>query len=354
MQGIGFTQCPRDNAVFHIGTWKREDWAVCAFWVDDETGIGSPYQLDKVATMFRNKYGITGEGDLHWTLGIGVVRNYNTHTISLSQKSYIGNLVERFGLQDAHTVSIPLTPRAIFTKEQCPKTPEEIADMNGNNYRELIGSLQYVSLATRPDITFAVSKLAQFLNNPARIHLEAALRVLRYLKGTSRHTLNLGGEIADLTGFSDSDWAGDRDDRKSIGAYVFMMGDGAISWKTKKQSSVALSSVEAEYMAMCQAAKEAVWLTGFLEDLGIHLRSTPVIFGDNQGALALAHNPVFHPRSKHISIQYHYTRELIQNGRIIVKYLPTKVMVADALTKSLPRPQHIMLTEMLGVYEKEH
>ena len=188
--------------------------------------------------------------------------------------------------------------------------------MTGSNYHELIGSLQYVSLATRPDITFAISKLAQFLANPARIHLEAALRILRYLKGMSGRTLNLGGEVADLAGFSDSDWGGDRDDRKSIGAYVFMMGDGAISWKTKKQSSVALSSVEAEYMGMCQAAKEAVWITGLLEDLGISLRSPVIIYGNNHGALALAQNPVFHPRSKHIDIQYHFTHDLVQAGRI--------------------------------------
>ena len=258
MEALDFTQYLRDYAVFRIGTWRAADWAVCAFWVDDETGVGARYQLDRVAAMFRSKYGITGEGDLHWTLGIGVVRDYEGHIISLSQQSYINNLVERFGLQNAHTVTTPLTPGTIYTKDQCPKTPEEIADMAGNRYRELISSLQYVSLATRPDITFAVSKLAQFLTNPARIHLDAALRVLRYLKGMSGRTLNLGGEVPDLAGFSDSDWGRDRDDRKSIGAYIFIMGDGAITRKTKRQSSVALSSVKAEYMGMCQAAKEAV------------------------------------------------------------------------------------------------
>ena len=207
-------------------------------------------------------------------------------------------------------------------------------------------------MATQPNINFTINKLAQFLTNPSRIHLQATLCVLRYLKGTKIWHLNLSGEIADLAGFSDSDWGGDHNDRKSVSAYVFQMGDGAISWKTKKQSSVVLSSVEAEYMVMCQVAKEAIWLTGFLKDLGIHLHSTLVIFGDNQGALALAHNPVFHPHSKLIAIQYHYTRELIQNGCITIKYLPTKVMIADTLTKSLAHPQHMVLTEMLGVYEK--
>ena len=344
MEELGFVQCPRDHAVFRIGTWRKDDWAVCAFWVDDETGVGSPHQLQRVSAMFKNKYGISGEGELTWTLGIGVRRDRDARIVSLSQEAYIDNLIERFDLQNATTVTTPLAPGVILSKEQCPAKPHE-----NSHYRELIGSLQYASLATRPDITFAVNKLAQFLTNPGAAHMEAAMRVLRYLKGTKHWTLNLGGRVADVAGYTDSDWGADRDDRKSIGAYVFRIGDAAISWKTKKQSSVALSSVEAEYMAMCQAAKEAVWLTGLLTDLGIELRSPLIIFGDSQGALALAQNPVFHPRSKHIAIQYHYTRELIQTNQIIVQYVPTKAMIADALTKALPRPQHVIFAQMMGV-----
>lgn len=327
MNELGFVQCPRDHAVLCIGTWGRDDWAACAFWVDDETGVGSRTQLDRLAAMF--KYGISGEGELRWTLGIGVTRDYRTHTISLSQEAYIDNLVDRFGLQNATTVTTPLAPGAVLTKDQCPTTSEEIQEMSDNRYREIIGSLQYAAMAT----------LAQFLTNPGRAHMEAALRVLRYLKGTKAWTLNLGGDTADLAGFTDSDWGGNQDDRKSISAYVFRLGDGAVSWKTKKQNSVALSSVEAEYMAMCQAGKEAVWLTGFLKDLGINLRAPPIIFCDNQGALALAQNPVFHPRSKHIAIQYHFTRKLVQSQQISVKYIPTRVMLADALTKSFAPPR---------------
>ena len=353
MNELGYTQCSRDHAVFSLGNWGSDDWTACAFWVDDEVGIGSRAQLDRVATMFDRKYGITGEGELRWILGMKVTRDYRTRTISLSQESYINSLVERFGLQHATSVTTPLAPGALLTKDRCPATPEEMREVANNNYRELVGSLQYAALATRPDISFAISKLAQFLINPGRAHIEAAHRVLRYVSGTRNRTLNLGGAIPDLAGFTDSDWGGDCDDRKSISAYVFCLGDAAVSWKTKKQNSVALSSVEAEYMAMCQAAKEAVWLTGLLEDLGIDLEAPPVVYGDNQGALALAQNPVFHPRSKHIDIQYHYTRELVQSQRITIKYIPTNVMLADALTKALPRPQHWALTRMIGVYVME-
>ena len=173
-----------------------------------------------------------------------------------------------------------------------------------------MGSLRYSSLATRPDITYAVNKLSQFLANHRRAHLNAALRVLRYLKGTKESCLHLGGGIPNIAGFSDSDWGGNHDDCKSTGA---CLGLRAVSWKSKKQTSVALSSVELEYMAMCQAA-EVVWLSGLLEDLGIELRSPLIIYGDNQGALAHALNPNTHPQSKHINIQYYFTRELVRAG----------------------------------------
>lgn len=159
----------------------------------------------------------------------------------------------------------------------------------------------------------------------------------------------MGGKIPDIAGFMDSDWGGNCDDQQLIGAYVFRMGDGAVSWKMKKQTSIALSSVEAEYMAMCQAAKEAVWLTGLLNDFGIGLQAPMILFSDNQGALALTHTPVFHLQSKHIDIQYHYTHKCIQNGLITVEYIPTKVMIADVLTKSLPWPHHIALMQMMGI-----
>jgi len=142
---------------------------------------------------------------MHWTLGRGVAGVRNTHTISLSQEEYINDLVERFGLQNVTAVANPLEPSAVLTKDQRPTTPAGLQDMSGNKYRELIGSLQYVALATRLDIRFGISKLDQFLVNPAQIHLDAALRASRYLKGTKKCILNLGGDVADVAGFTDSE-----------------------------------------------------------------------------------------------------------------------------------------------------
>src|SRR5258708_36996647 len=174
-------------------------------------------------------------------------------------------------------------------------------------YRELVGALAWLALGTRPDIAFAASSLARFGHNPGRVHWEAAKRVLRYLKGTRGWRLILGGSPPQIAAYTDADWGSNRDDRRSIGAYIVRIGCGAVSWKSKKQTCVALSSTEAEYMALCRASKESVWMVDFLNNLGVSLQGPMVVNADNQGGIALAKNPVFHDCSKHIDIQYHFT-----------------------------------------------
>jgi hypothetical protein len=157
----------------------------------------------------------------------------------------------------------------------------------------------------------------------------------------------------DIAGCTDSDWTGDRDNRKSIGAHILRLGDVSVSWKSMRQSSIALSSVEAEYMAilMYQVSKESVWTVGLLINLSIDRNNPIIIFRDNQESLALANNPVFHPRLVHIDIQYHFTKELVTLQHIEVKYPHTDAMIADVLTKSLTRPQHLILMAEMGVHD---
>ena len=201
---------------------------------------------------------------------------------------------------------------------RCPTSEDEI----------LVGALAWLGLGTRPDIAFAASSLARFGHNPGRTHWEAAKRVLRYLKGTKNWRLTLGGSASALAVYTD--------------AYL-------VSWKSKKQTCVALSSTEAEYMALCQASKESVWMADFLGSLGVSLQGLVVINADNQGSIALTRNPVFHDRSKHIDIQYHFARDLIRAGRISLNYVPTAEMLADLLTKSLPRARHLCLSKAIGL-----
>ncbi len=174
--------------------------------------------------------------------------------------------------------------------------------------------------------------------------------MLCYLKGMIGWCLRLGGSEPVVAAFTNADWGGDLDDRRSIGVYVLKVGDGAVSWKSKKQTCVALSSTEAEYVALCQVSKEAEWMLDFLKGLGILMDSAMVVHVDNQGAIALAKNPVFHDHSKHIGIQYHYTRLLVKSGLLDLQYLPTKEMLADILTKPLPCMQHQYLAHGIGVF----
>jgi hypothetical protein len=342
----GWTNCPNDEAVYYR-VWDNGDWAWVSYWVDDANSVGIEGRLLDLEEKIAKRFGVSSVGDASWMLGMTVERDRAKKTISLGQEAYIDTLLERFGLENAHPVSTPLPVGIELNKSQCPKTDEEKAAAADLRYSELVGSLMYAALATRPDISSAVATLSKFMSNPAPVHYEAGLRVLRYLKGTKDGKLTLGG-WAEITAYSDSNWGGDRDNRRSTGGYVFCIGAGAVSWSAKQQPTPALSSLEAEYMALTQATKEALWLKRFMGDLGIHIPSVK-LFGDNQGSLALATNRVFHARSKHIDIQYHFIRHHVKSGEIILKYLPTAYMVADIMTKPLPLEKHCTHTRSMGV-----
>ncbi|KYM95345.1 Copia protein [Cyphomyrmex costatus] len=216
-------------------------------------------------------------------------------------------------------------------------------------YRELVGSLLYLAVSTRPDIAHVVSALGQFNCNHKTKHWIAAKHVLRYLKGTMNFSLSFKRTQKDLIGYVDADWGNCRVDRRSYTGIVFIFAGGAISWESRKQRTVALSSTEAEYMGLTDAAKEAVYLITFLTELGLETMAKITLFNDNQGAKHLAHNPVYHGRSKHIDIRYNYIREVLQTQPIRLDYLPTEQMLADILTKGLPKGKHEFCVNKLGL-----
>ena len=210
----------------------------------------------------------------------------------------------------------------------------------------------YAAGGTRPDIAYIVGVLARFCHKPTQLHLTAAKRVFRYLGGTADLALTFTASgNPGLLGYSDADWAGDRDSRRSTSGNVFMMSDGAITWSSKRQNSVALSTVEAEYKALSQETQEAVWLRRLTEELGNTDQSATTIYEDNQGAICAAQNPVFHRRTKHIHIRYHYVREAVIENTIGLVYCPTSEMTADILTKAIPKDQFIFLREKMGIKE---
>ena len=213
--------------------------------------------------------------DLCWLLGIEVKRDHVKRTIMFSQRSYIDKILDHFSLQNAKPSTTPLDPHHQLTLAQCPSTPHQYEDMCDVPYREAIGSLMYAALGTRPDIVFAVSFLSQFMQNPGWPHWEAVKRVFRYLKGTREHMLTIGKsgtlpwndkERTGLDGYCDTDWAS-QEHRHSMSGYIFTIDGGAVSWSSKKQSVVVLSTTEAEYIAAAHAMKEALWLRTFITEI---------------------------------------------------------------------------------------
>ena len=209
-------------------------------------------------------------------------------------------------------------------------------------YRQAVGSLMYLMLGMRPDISFAVNKVAQYSTCYDNTHWTAMKRIFRYIKGTANHTLILGGSnlsrsSISLSGSCDADWAGDLDDRRSTTGYLFHVNHGCISWQTHKQASVATSSMQAEYQALSTATKEAIWLWELLKELNFAQQESTPIQQDNQSTIALAHNPINHGRTKHIDVQHHFIRKYIENGNIHLEYCPMTEMVTDSMTIALPR-----------------
>lgn len=325
----------------------------------DDMGLAGPKlaEIAKFKRFLGSRVDITDSGDLQLIVGIRITRDRPARTIYLDQTAYINAILARFGMADCTPVSTPMNHKDRLSASQCPSTAKEAAEYKEYakdlNYLEIVGALLWVT-QTRPDIQYAVGVLAQFGQNPGKPHLEAAKRILRYLKGTAHFKLRLGhGGDADgsleLVGWSDSDWAQDTDTRQSVGGFSFEIGGGHVSWSSKKQPTVATSTVESEYMAAANATKEAIWLRYLLTDLGHPPVAATVIRADNQGCIALSRNPVAHSRAKHIDIWHHFIRERVAMNEVDLQYCSTKDMIADIFTKALPRDTFEKFRAALGV-----
>ena len=308
---------------------------ILAVHVDNCLVAGSSQVLlDGFKMEINTKYKTTDLGPCKWLLGIKIDCNFKLHTIALSQHTYIESILTRFNFDDLKPLAIPMDPSAPLLKSQSPTTLAGVAHMNNVPYREAVGLLMYVSMRTRPDITFATSMVAQYLKNPGWEHWEAVKQIFCYLKGTKDLKLVFGGETLDLVGFLDADGVS-QDHRWAISGYVFMVDGGAMSWSSKKQELVTLSTTEAEYVAATHTAKEAVWLCGLIGELFSMVTKPTTLFGDNQSAIALVHRGQYHARTKHIDIQYYFIRYIIEAGSIKLIYCPTDDQTANTLTKAL-------------------
>ena len=268
-------------------------------------------------------------GPSSFFLGMDIIRDRNARTITLAQHRLTKDLLTKYGMREAKSLSTPLSLATKLTKTGEP------LDTSSHPYSQLIGSLMYLSVCTRPDISQAVGALARYMANPTKEHWQAATNVLRYLAGTTECGITFGAGSPGLEAYCDADYAGDIDTRRSTTGYVFLLNGGAISWSSRLQQTVAASTTEAEYMAAAAAIKEALWIRRLLKELEIDTKII-TIKADSQSAIKLLKNPVISMRSKHIDVIYHFARERVTRKDVAFEYICTNKMVADALTKPLP------------------
>lgn len=293
----------------------------------------------------NSEFKIKDLGNVKYFLGVRIKCNYETGIITLDQENYIEQILKRFGMSDCKGANTPIDTNINFFNTE----GSTVCDVN-LPYQKLLGCLMYLAVLTRPDIAYAISFLSQFNNCYTEEHWKCAKRVLRYLQNTKAHSLifSRDSDNSHVEGYVDADWASDKNDRKSYTGYVFKLSGSAVSWKSVKQKSVALSSTEAEYMALSEATKEAIYLRSLLSEL-IGKLECIVIFNDNQSAQKLSTNPVFHERSKHIDVRYHFIREAISENLIDIKYMQTDEMIADVLTKGLQNVKHNKFVRNMGL-----
>ena len=293
--------------------------------------------MNALATKFE----IKNLGRLKYFLGIEVA--HSKKGIFISQQKYITDLLKETGKTACKPTSIPVDPNIKLGSAE-----EDIA-VDKEMYQRLVGRLIYLS-HTRPDIAFAVSLVSQFMHQPKEAHLQAALRIVQYLKGTpGRGILFKRNKSVSLEAYTDADYAGSVVDRRSTTGYCTFLGGNLVTWKSKKQSVVARSSAEAEFRAMAQGICELLWLKIILEDLKIRWDEPMRLYCDNKSAISIAHNPVQHDRTKHIEVDRHFIKEKLDSGMICTPYVSTQNQLADILTKGLNCSNFERIISKLGM-----
>jgi peptidoglycan hydrolase-like protein with peptidoglycan-binding domain len=349
LRPMGFVAISEDHSVFV----NRDKRLVLATYVDDLLILGKDQEaIASVKSALSEHFKMSDLGPVAHYLGVKVIREDTSRgsRIKLTQRAYAEKVLRTFGMADCTPVATPMDENLVL------EPSKEASDSQDRKwYQRAVGSLMYLMLCTRPDIAYAVSQLGRFAANPSQKHHAALKRLFRYLKGTSDYGLVIDtqGRPDILTGYTDANWGRD-DDRRSTGGYVFTFAGTAISWKSKRQATVSLSSCEAEYIAESEAAKEAIWLQRLLCELRVDLSqpsaSEPVtILGDNRGALALAKNPMYHARTKHVDIRYHFVREKVEERLVKMEWIAGGLNPADGLTKPLGKTKFESFRRMVGL-----
>ncbi|KAL0546872.1 hypothetical protein IC582_016790 [Cucumis melo] len=312
--------------------------AFLVLYVDDILLIRNDMgYLTDVKAWLAAQFQMKDLGEAQYVLGIQIIRDRKNKTLALSQATYIDKMLVRYSMQNSKKGLLPFRHGVHLSKEQCPKTPQEVEDMRRIPYASAVGSLMYVMLCTRPDISYVVEIVSRYQSNPGLDHWTAVKMILKYLRRTRDYMLVYRAKDLILTGYTDSDFQTDKDSRKSTSGSVFTLYGGAVVWCSIKQGCIADSTMEAEYIATCGAAKEVVWLRKFLHDLEVvpNMNLPITLYCDNIGAVANSKEPRSHKRGKHIERKYHLIREIVQRGDVIVTKIASEHNIADPFTKTL-------------------
>jgi hypothetical protein len=339
----GFIKCPYEHTLF-IKTAGGGKILILCLYVDDLIFTGNDNAMfEEFKKSMKTEFDMTDLGRMKYFLGIEVLQKADG--IFITQRKYAQEILERFNMAQCNSVHNPVVPGFKLTKD------EEGVAADSTVYKQIVGSLMYLT-ATRPDLMFSVSLISRYMERPTDSHFQAAKRILRYIKGTIVFGIfyKKGGK-AELVGYSDSDYAGDQNDRKSTSGYAFLMTSGAVSWSSKKQPVVTLSTTEAEFVAAASSACQVVWLRRILTILNQEQSNPTVVFCDNISAIKLSKNPVMHGRSKHIDVRFHFLRDLVKDGILELIHCSTQQQVADILTKPLKLDTFLKMRNLLGVHE---
>ena len=351
IKAYGFVQTYGEACIY-----KKVSGSSVAFlilYVDDILLIGNDIEfLDGIKGYLNKNFSMKDHGEAAYILGIKIYRDRSRRLIGLSQSTYLDKVLKKFKMDQSKKGFLPVLQGVKLSQTQCPTTAEDIEKMKVIPYASAIGSIMYAMLCTRPDVCLAISLAGRYQSNPGVDHWTAVKNILKYLKRTKDMFLVYGGdEELVVKGYVDASFDNDPDDSKSQTGYVFILNGGAVSWCSSKQSVVAGSTCEAEYIAASEAAHEGVWMKEFISDLGvIPSASGPMtIFCDNTGAIAIAKEPRFHKKTKHIKRRFNSIREYVKDGDIEICKVHTDLNVADPLTKPLPRAKHDQHQDSMGV-----